>query len=81
VKEVVGKVTGDRKLASEGNQVNGKVQNAVGGLKDPCGASDPIRRRTLQENASLCIAIAAASRDELAIIVVQRPLRSGVREP
>jgi uncharacterized protein YjbJ (UPF0337 family) len=36
VKEVVGKVTGDRKLASEGKagQVKGKVQNAVGGLKD-----------------------------------------------
>lgn len=36
MKEVVGKVTGDRKLASEGKagQVKGKVQNAVGGLKD-----------------------------------------------
>jgi uncharacterized protein YjbJ (UPF0337 family) len=36
VKEVVGKVTGDRWLASEGKagQVKGKVQNAVGGLKD-----------------------------------------------
>jgi uncharacterized protein YjbJ (UPF0337 family) len=36
VKEVVGKVTGDRKLASEGKagQVKGKIQNAVGGLKD-----------------------------------------------
>jgi uncharacterized protein YjbJ (UPF0337 family) len=36
VKEVVGRVTGDRKLASEGKagQLKGKVQNAVGGLKD-----------------------------------------------
>ena len=36
VKEVVGKVTGDSKLESEGksDRLNGKVQNAVGGLKD-----------------------------------------------
>ncbi len=36
VKEVVGKVTGDVKLESEGkgDKVAGKIQNAVGGLKD-----------------------------------------------
>jgi uncharacterized protein YjbJ (UPF0337 family) len=36
VKEVVGKVTGDAKLESEGkgDKVAGKIQNAVGGLKD-----------------------------------------------
>ena len=36
VKEVVGKVTGDSKLESEGkgDKVAGKIQNAVGGLKD-----------------------------------------------
>jgi len=36
VKEVAGKVTGDKKLESEGtaDKVAGKVQNAVGGLKD-----------------------------------------------
>jgi uncharacterized protein YjbJ (UPF0337 family) len=36
VKEAAGKVTGDAKLASEGkaDKVAGKVQNAVGGLKD-----------------------------------------------
>jgi uncharacterized protein YjbJ (UPF0337 family) len=36
VKEVVGKVTGDSKLEGEGkaDQFKGKVQNAVGGLKD-----------------------------------------------
>ena len=36
VKEVAGKVLGDAKLKSEGNadQAAGKVQNAVGGLKD-----------------------------------------------
>ena len=36
VKEGVGKVTGDSKLESEGkaDQFTGKVQNAVGGLKD-----------------------------------------------
>jgi uncharacterized protein YjbJ (UPF0337 family) len=33
---VAGKVTGDTKLESEGkaDQVAGKVQNAVGGIKD-----------------------------------------------
>ena len=35
-KEFAGKVTGDEKLKAEGqaDQVSGKVQNAVGGLKD-----------------------------------------------
>lgn len=36
VKEVAGKALGDSKLETEGkaDQVAGKVQNAVGGLKD-----------------------------------------------
>jgi uncharacterized protein YjbJ (UPF0337 family) len=36
IKEVAGKVTGDSKLESEGkaDKAAGKVQNAVGGLKD-----------------------------------------------
>jgi len=36
VKEAVGKVLGDKKLETEGttDKVAGKVQNAVGGLKD-----------------------------------------------
>jgi uncharacterized protein YjbJ (UPF0337 family) len=36
VKEVVGKTIGDAKLQSEGqaDKIEGKVQNAVGGLKD-----------------------------------------------
>ncbi len=36
IKEAAGKVTGDAKLASEGkaDKAAGKVQNAVGGLKD-----------------------------------------------
>jgi uncharacterized protein YjbJ (UPF0337 family) len=36
IKEVAGKVLGDAKLESEGkaSQVAGKVQNAVGGLRD-----------------------------------------------
>lgn len=36
VKEVAGKVTGDSKLESEGkaDQIAGKVQNAIGGIKD-----------------------------------------------
>jgi uncharacterized protein YjbJ (UPF0337 family) len=36
IKEGVGKLTGDAKLQAEGraDKVEGKVQNAVGGLKD-----------------------------------------------
>jgi uncharacterized protein YjbJ (UPF0337 family) len=36
IKEMAGKVTGDAKLESEGkaDKAAGKVQNAVGGLKD-----------------------------------------------
>jgi uncharacterized protein YjbJ (UPF0337 family) len=36
VKEAVGKLTGDQKMVAEGQaeQKVGKVQNAVGGLKD-----------------------------------------------
>jgi uncharacterized protein YjbJ (UPF0337 family) len=36
VKQVIGKAVGDAKLESEGNadKIEGKVQNAVGGLKD-----------------------------------------------
>lgn len=36
VKEAAGKITGDEKLKAEGraDQVKGKVQNAVGGMKD-----------------------------------------------
>jgi uncharacterized protein YjbJ (UPF0337 family) len=36
VKETVGKATGDAKLEAEGkaDKVEGKVQNAIGGLKD-----------------------------------------------
>ena len=36
VKEVAGKATGDAKLHAEGksDKLSGKVQNAVGGLKD-----------------------------------------------
>jgi uncharacterized protein YjbJ (UPF0337 family) len=36
VKQVVGKAVGDAKLESEGktDKVEGKVQNAIGGLKD-----------------------------------------------
>jgi len=36
VKEAIGKVTGDAKLRADGraDQVEGKVQNAIGGMKD-----------------------------------------------
>ncbi|HRO34202.1 MAG TPA: CsbD family protein [Brevundimonas sp.] len=35
-KELAGKITGDEKLKAEGkaDQIEGKVQNAVGGVKD-----------------------------------------------
>lgn len=35
-KELAGKITGDEKLKAEGkaDQVSGKIQNAVGGIKD-----------------------------------------------
>jgi uncharacterized protein YjbJ (UPF0337 family) len=36
IKEAVGKAVGDTKLASQGkaDKIEGKVQNAVGGIKD-----------------------------------------------
>ena len=36
IKEAAGKITGDEKLKAEGraDQVEGKVQNTVGGIKD-----------------------------------------------
>lgn len=36
IKETAGKITGDEKLKAEGraDQFEGKIQNAVGGLKD-----------------------------------------------
>lgn len=36
IKEAAGKMTGDEKLKAEGraDQAEGKIQNAVGGLKD-----------------------------------------------
>ena len=36
VREAIGKVTGDAKLETEGkaDKVEGKVQNAIGGVKD-----------------------------------------------
>ena len=39
VKEAIGKVTGDAKLETEGkaDKVEGKLQNAVGGVKDTVG--------------------------------------------
>ncbi len=42
IKEGVGKVTGDEKLKAEGraDQVEGKVQNTVGGIKDAVRDAD-----------------------------------------
>ena len=42
IKEVAGKVTGDAKLEAEGksDKAAGKVQNAVGGLKDTLRGDD-----------------------------------------
>ena len=43
VKQVVGKAVGDAKLESEGraDKVEGKVQNAIGGLKDKLKGNGP----------------------------------------
>ena len=45
VKEAAGKVLGDQKLKREGqtDQVGGKVQNAVGGIKDALRDKDQPR--------------------------------------
>lgn len=42
IKEGVGKITGDEKLKAEGkaDQVAGKVQNTVGGVKDSLRDAD-----------------------------------------
>jgi uncharacterized protein YjbJ (UPF0337 family) len=42
IKEAAGKVTGDEKLKREGqaDQVTGKVQNTVGGIKDKLREKD-----------------------------------------
>ncbi len=42
IKEAAGKLVGDEKLKAEGraDQVEGKVQNAVGGLKDTLRDTD-----------------------------------------
>ena len=47
VKEAAGKVTGDEKLKREGqaDQIAGKVQNTVGGLKDKLREEDREERR------------------------------------
>ena len=44
IKEAVGTVAGDAKLQSDGkaDQIEGKVQNAVGGLKD--SVKDALKR-------------------------------------
>jgi len=46
LKEGLGKLTGDAKLETEGkgDQVKGKVQNAVGGVKDALREGDDDRR-------------------------------------
>ena len=46
VKEAAGKVTGDEKLKREGqtDQVTGKVQNTIGGVKDKLRERDDEKR-------------------------------------
>jgi len=46
VKETAGKVAGDKKLETEGqmDRVEGKVRNAVGGMKDEMKESSHDRR-------------------------------------
>jgi len=42
IKEAAGKLTGDEKLQAEGraDQVEGKIQNTVGGIKDAVRGKD-----------------------------------------
>ena len=42
IKEAAGKVTGDEKLQAEGraDQVEGKIQNTIGGIKDAVRGKD-----------------------------------------
>jgi uncharacterized protein YjbJ (UPF0337 family) len=42
IKEVIGKTVGDTKLQSDGkvDKIEGKIQNAVGGLKDALKGKD-----------------------------------------
>ena len=55
IKEVVGKATGDAKLEAEGkaDKVEGKVQNAVGGLKDMLKSTASTRLRATSQR-KLC---------------------------
>ena len=50
IKEVVGKAAGDAKLEAEGkaDKVEGKVQNAVGGLKDKATSQRKTSQRVSQ---------------------------------
>ncbi len=52
VKEAAGKATGDEKLKREGqaDQVAGKVQNVVGGVKDKLRENDPDRDENRSNN-------------------------------
>ena len=52
VKEAAGKVTGDEKLKREGqaDQVAGKVQNVVGGVKDKVRENDTDRDENRSNN-------------------------------
>jgi uncharacterized protein YjbJ (UPF0337 family) len=45
IKETAGKITGDKKLETEGkaDKIEGKVQNTVGGIKD--AARDALKDR------------------------------------
>lgn len=45
-KEAAGKILGDKKLETEGkaDQASGKIQNAVGGIKDAIRGKDTDRR-------------------------------------
>ena len=53
-KTAVGKVTGDEKLKNEGraDQVKGKVQNVVGGVKDSMREADEESRRETVAHAA-----------------------------
>ena len=75
IKEVVGKAAGDAKLEAEGkaDKVEGKVQNAVGGLKDTHKSTASTRLRATSQRKTLLASAAMIGVD--LFCRVQAPLR------
>jgi uncharacterized protein YjbJ (UPF0337 family) len=78
IKEVVGKTAGNAKLEAEGkaDKVEGKVQNAVGGLKDKATSQRKTSQRVSQSASPLRIQdLPSQATREGAATVVMSPRR------